>query len=654
MFDIWAFLLQTLTVSGVAVLLLAVKELFQDKLPPRWHFLIWGILGLSLVIPAGLGGRYVLFNWPLVVETVKSLLTGDYGYTRILFPFPAPPRSLPRTAAELVYGVYFLGVIGCLCRYLLSYVRLRLILRRGWAVDAELAQRVKRIADFHHIRLCRTVSVPGLPSAFVCGVFRPLLALPADVEIDDKILLHELLHLKSRDTIWSIVICVFRAIHWCNPLLRYCASRAGNDLEARCDQRVLELLEGEDRRDYGRILLSMANDRFARTPGATCANNGGKNIRRRIEAIARFKLYPTGMRLVSVCALIILAVPMVMGVRATAVYEVDNRTLPPQAAFASARVARCTTPAGAFDAYGKAILEQNGVYRAMCAPADMQAALAASVIERYENGRFPYWDIGIGSWPNTETGYYIYNLRQVSDTAYEGLFVIQLNYRPDNRPEEQFGNIVIAYQDLRVEQEDDRWVAIPLEDFQWMEDIRQQIGWGVHSLPGWVYSGTACGVQVDVKVQTVYGIDNTVTEETAHSFLFGTTTHFDSTPKPDAQFDWERYMHVAACTHLGTQAERDAITQIGVSFAPMAEGDPMPHLPAAHGDGGGGSSEGKSWQGSTPEPGWGPTIEMGGGGISGDADPTDCDLPDAYGAYLYINKEKAAELILTLQEGGPQ
>ena len=43
MADIWAFLLQTLTASGVAVLLLAVKALFRDKLPPRWHFAIWGI-----------------------------------------------------------------------------------------------------------------------------------------------------------------------------------------------------------------------------------------------------------------------------------------------------------------------------------------------------------------------------------------------------------------------------------------------------------------------------------------------------------------------------------------------------------------------------------------------------------------------------------
>lgn len=51
--DIWAFLLQTLTASGVAVLLLIVKAMFRDKLSPRWQFAVWGILGIILLLPAG-------------------------------------------------------------------------------------------------------------------------------------------------------------------------------------------------------------------------------------------------------------------------------------------------------------------------------------------------------------------------------------------------------------------------------------------------------------------------------------------------------------------------------------------------------------------------------------------------------------------------
>ena len=37
------------------------------------------------------------------------------------------------------------------------------------------------------------------------------------------------------------------------------------------------------------------------SPGTSSMANGGRNIRRRIEAIARFKKYPAGMALASVC-----------------------------------------------------------------------------------------------------------------------------------------------------------------------------------------------------------------------------------------------------------------------------------------------------------------------------------------------------------------
>lgn len=62
MTDIWSFLLQTLTASGVAALLLVIKALFRDKLSPRWQFAVWGILGAMLLVPAGFRGRYVLLN----------------------------------------------------------------------------------------------------------------------------------------------------------------------------------------------------------------------------------------------------------------------------------------------------------------------------------------------------------------------------------------------------------------------------------------------------------------------------------------------------------------------------------------------------------------------------------------------------------------
>ena len=104
MTDLWSVLLQTLTASGAAALLLAVKALFRDKLSPRWQFGIWGLLALVLLLPAGAGGRYVLFPWPLWVEAAKTALTGDYALTRVLPPVPLPRgQGAPENLWEALY-----------------------------------------------------------------------------------------------------------------------------------------------------------------------------------------------------------------------------------------------------------------------------------------------------------------------------------------------------------------------------------------------------------------------------------------------------------------------------------------------------------------------------------------------------------------------
>ena len=408
--DFWAFLLQTLTASGAAVLLLIVKAMFRDKLSPRWQFAVWSILALVLLIPAGLWGRYALLNWPMWVEALKTLFTGSYTLTRVIAPIPLPSLAVPATVFDWLYLIYVLGVLFLLGRYLFSYIRLRLVLKTGRPVSPETAGRIQSAAEGYHLPACRGVEVEGLGSAFVCGIFSPVLALPAGKTVDDKVLLHELLHLKYRDVVWGILICVLRCVHWCNPLLWYCANEAGNDLESLCDQRVLERLEGEDRREYGQILLSMANERYARTPGTSSASNGGKNIRRRIQAIVRFKRYPAGMALVSVCAALMLAAPLVFGSRAVSVYNEGGR-LSGRAdidlSLASARTTWCTTMAGALDAYGKSLLVQSGAYRAMCAPMEQQSEIARIMRDRQEEGLWPTWDTGLPIEPDRSEGYYI-------------------------------------------------------------------------------------------------------------------------------------------------------------------------------------------------------------------------------------------------------
>lgn len=649
MTDLWGFLLQTLTASGAAVLLLIVKALFRDKLSPRWQFAAWGVLGLVLLLPAGLGGRYTLVNWPLLVETVKSALTGDYSLTRVWAPIPLPRLNMPGSAAEWLYAVYVIGVLVLLVRYLVSYLRLRLALRRGTPAGEERTAQIAAVAQRYGLTPCRAVEVPGLPSAFICGVFRPVLALPAGVEADDKVLLHELLHYRHRDAAWGLVICLFRCVHWCNPLLWVCADRAGNDLEARCDQRVLELLEGEERRDYGHILLSMANDKYARAPGTSSMANGARNIRTRIEAIARFKKYPAGMALVSVCVVILLAAPLLLGSPAQAVYDSDGRLddaweIP--ASMASARLLRCTTPAGALDAYAKAVLDQNGYYRAMCAPLAEQEEIANAMLLTSQQNEWPLWDSGLPCWPDTQSGYVIYNLEPAGGDAYEGLLAVTLNFPPEGESAEEYGTW-LGIQRVRTELQEGRWVVLPLEDFRALGTTDGLLLYrSCRDLPAYHYEAKADNFTVRLDYQTTFTVDSFVQNST----WFSSTMSFDTTPQPHAEFTAGDSQELHA-VYTGDLAGKEGIIHIGVSMAPLNEDGSRPELRSpGRGDSGGNSTDGSNWGARSLEVGWGPEVWLSGGGSSGD--PEHFTMPEAYAADLYINGEKAAELTLLPTEGG--
>ncbi len=641
--DIWGFLLQTLTASGVAVLLLAVKALLRDKLSPRWQFAAWGVLAVAVLVPAGWNGGYALLNWPFYVELLRSGLTGEYGaLAHVTAPVPLPPGHAPVTAADWLFLLYAAGVVLTLGQYLLAYLRLRLALRRGSPVPEAQQAQVEAVAKQYGLPTCRCVAVRGFPSAFVCGVFSPVLALPEGEETDRKVLLHELLHLKYRDTAWGVAIALLRSLHWCNPLLQYCAGRAANDLEERCDQRSLEMLEGEERRDYGRILLGMANDRCARTPGATTMANGGKNIAQRVEAIARFKKYPTGMGLVSVCVLLLLAAPLAVGAKAEAL----SHGLAGFAAadLAYARTVPCTTYAGAFDAYAKAVLAQRSDYRAMCAPLSEQNALAAP----YQTAPLWAWeDMGLTEPLRIDEGYQLYNLTQVGEDAWEGLLALTLSGVPEG--EEWDGTVLSrwkAVQPLRAEKEGDRWVVIPLGDFRFVRGNMTVCG--DRAMPSRTYQAVWGDYTVCYDLQTVSVMEN--------SFAIGgfwSTTHFEPVPVPDGQFVVGGRCE-ARVVYTGAPWP-DGGPDVGVSLTVWDGEGPRPVCQAleereqfmkSYADG---SSRGS--YGDTEWPAGERELSLDCGGEDLDADFT---WPAAYAADFYLNGEKVAELTLLPQEGGAQ
>ncbi len=435
MTNIWGFLLHTLSLTFVGLVLRVVKITFEDHLSPRWQYGVWSVLALRALIPVPVG-RECIIPFVTGLEVFKAWVEQQLPQTSAFADAYRPIAvdhvlpvitGKPVTVTDWLFVIYTLGVVGFALWYVLRYVQLRMLLRHGDAPDFHTEAQLVRVRKRYGLPKCSAVMVEGIDSPFVCGVVKPVLVIPKGEYFDDKVMLHELLHLQHWDGAQSVFWCALRCLHWCNPLMQNIFNSIGNDMETLCDQRVLELVDGAERRDYGMILLTMANDPYARAPGTTSLSNGGDHIAQRIEAIVRFKKYPKGMGLVSVCIALLLAVPSVMG---TAV-AYDQTDLQPRSvdglsrAMALARMERCDTVAGALDVYAKGMLNENGIYIAMVSPYEQHGELERRM-KRYNadgwyacklpaGGKLEYMNNG-GTDDHFKYG--IYELKQQHDGTY--------------------------------------------------------------------------------------------------------------------------------------------------------------------------------------------------------------------------------------------
>lgn len=542
MVNLWSVLAQTLALSVTAAVLLAAKRLFLDKLSPRWQYGVWAILALRALLPAGLlgrtlvpGGRVVLEAARLQVElSLSSALTDPYGVTEVLAPVPLFPRGLPAPGSitDVLFFVYAAGVLLLALWFFLSYTRLRAAIRRGLSPAPEVLAQVEGVAARYGLKAPRRVVVlPGLESAFVCGPLRPVLALP-DRPVDDKVLLHELLHLRHGDVWAGVGVCALRCLHWCNPLIWYCCDRIQNDCEALCDQRVLERLEGEERRAYGVILLSMADGRYARAPGTSSMANGGRNIKARIQAIARFRRYPAGMALASGCVAVVLALTCLGGTGGAV--EVPGGTDRGALALAQAQLNRPTTVAGALDTYAKALLNDSPLYYAMVLPEEGREAVWKDALVPYQEVELedsPFWPLGF-HWhrPSWLAEWSVMNLLPDGAGGYTGtLFFSPLS--EDNT----YG---IVYQQVAVRPDGDFWTVEPLGDLTVRPDPNQE---GIYLCPSseapyTTYVAETVTLHVEVDVQLQLNVNNAIFSTSADLPAWASTYQLDPVPHPDASF----------------------------------------------------------------------------------------------------------------------
>jgi hypothetical protein len=212
----------------------------------------------------------------------------------------------------LTVALWAAGAALCFCVMLGS----NLLLQRRLLQNRKRVERPSFANQKPVVYQTAELSVPCL-----YGFLRPAIYLPeslCETSSDDQleqIILHERIHYRHKDFFWSFVRMLLAALYWFHPLAWLCASLSKKDAELACDEAVIECL-GEDKRGaYGKLLLEIAASGTRRMPcSAMTMSRQGRNLKKRLRAIAQKKKYSWG-----VCAVLVVIVAAAAAVTFTGI-----------------------------------------------------------------------------------------------------------------------------------------------------------------------------------------------------------------------------------------------------------------------------------------------------------------------------------------------
>ena len=290
--------------GSIVILVVLLARMIMRKMPKKYMYLLWGIVGFRLLCPVALESSISIFNIKPIrnsVEHVKNLPLIQYGNgsREVSETVRKVSRTVISNGTDANYvpvvltAIWAAIAIGIVIYIIHQYVTVRTNLKD-----------VKQIA-------------PGLYSGheidfpFVMGIFRPKIYMPAGLTRDelDYLILHEKTHIRRGDVFFKTLGLAVVVLHWFNPLVWIAYSMFVRDMEMSCDEEVIARLGEGVKVDYTMSLVSFArrsnSSKYIVVPVAFSNRaSGGKEVKMRIKNVLGYK---GASKLITTSALMLVA-----------------------------------------------------------------------------------------------------------------------------------------------------------------------------------------------------------------------------------------------------------------------------------------------------------------------------------------------------------
>lgn len=128
----------------------------------------------------------------------------------------------------------------------------------------------------------------SVTASFVDGIFRPVIYLAPGLSgaAKEYVLCHERVHIRRKDPQIKAAALLLVSIYWFHPLIWLAFKKMCEDMEMSCDERVVELLGAEIKKEYSSTLLKMAQG--ADEVGSLAAF-GGNEVKSRVKNVLSYR-----------------------------------------------------------------------------------------------------------------------------------------------------------------------------------------------------------------------------------------------------------------------------------------------------------------------------------------------------------------------------
>lgn len=339
-FALWIFQTSIKATVLIAVLLL-LKKIIGDKLPARWHFALWLLLMLRLIIPFPIESPFSLYRFPKFdidrnsraesikyeieqhqpkINATKALENLSTEHVSYHFTEPQLSADINNESNDQLSWKKWLSILwlaGIIIISMMAFIsniklwrKIRSFTKVENAALLNLFETCKNTMKIHTPFELLLREDKGIP--YLYGLLKPKIVLPRDIASNFSseniryIFMHELAHYKRMDVLTAWLATSLQIIHWFNPAIWYAFFQMRKDRELACDELTLSKIDAPKTTDYGNTLIAMLEHislkkQFSLAVGIL---ENKSDLKRRIKMIAQYKKSPVWISLIAVISLL--------------------------------------------------------------------------------------------------------------------------------------------------------------------------------------------------------------------------------------------------------------------------------------------------------------------------------------------------------------